>query len=529
MNVQCRQRTISPMALALALTLFALPGVALAQNEGAAEDGPADQAIADHINRELATDQGVAAHRIEVRVTDGVVTMRGMVNNILAKRRAVRIARAVRGVRSVINNITVSPSMRSDKQVRKDVEAALVMGPAAESWEIEVAVDDGAVTLRGTVDSWAERRLAAKIVRGVRGVQAVENKLTIQFEEDRTDAEIKREIAAALEWDVHVDDALIEVAVEDGAVTLSGVVGSAAEKNQAVTDAYVAGVQSVEAGELAVKPWAADDRLRGDKFVDRSDEAIAEAVSDALLYDPRVAGFKVDVAVENGVATLRGTVGTLFAKRVATRDARNTVGVWRVKNYLKVRGEQPPTDEQIRSNVVDAIQRDPYVQRDDVSVSVIGGEVYLAGEVDTYFQKTQADDIASQVPGVVEVNNNLLVADAWTPPTPSPYVDEHVWLPGAGRYVLPEGFDPAKSDWAIAQDIRDELWWSPFVDAEQITVSVDDGVARLTGKVETWDERQAAATNAFEGGAVEVDNDLQIVYGPEYYQADKEKEDQQQG
>jgi osmotically-inducible protein OsmY len=55
------------------------------------------------------------------------------------------------------------------------------------------------------------------------------------------------------------------------------------------------------------------------------------------------------------------------------------------------------------------------------------------------------------------------------------------------------------------------------VDRDEVTVTVDDGVAELTGTVETWNERRAAEENAYEGGAVTVDNDLGVEFGPDYY------------
>jgi osmotically-inducible protein OsmY len=66
-----------------------------------------------------------------------------------------------------------------------------------------------------------------------------------------------------------------------------------------------------------------------------------------------------------------------------------------------------------------------------------------------------------------------------------------------------------RSEWEIVEDIRDELFWSPFVDSDDIMVTVDDGTATLTARVESLDERCAATENAFEGGAVA--NDLRIV------------------
>ena len=69
-------------------------------------------------------------------------------------------------------------------------------------------------------------------------------------------------------------------------------------------------------------------------------------------------------------------------------------------------------------------------------------------------------------------------------------------------------------DWEIAQDIKNELWWSRFVDKDHIAVSVLDGVATLTGEVDSLRERHAVTANAYEGCAKQVCNRLKVKYGP---------------
>lgn len=53
-----------------------------------------------------------------------------------------------------------------------------------------------------------------------------------------------------------------------------------------------------------------------------------------------------------------------------------------------------------------------------------------------------------------------------------------------------------------------------------IDMTVDDGLATLTDSVSTLPERQAATENALEGNASIVDNDLIVIYGPDYYKSD---------
>jgi osmotically-inducible protein OsmY len=67
-----------------------------------------------------------------------------------------------------------------------------------------------------------------------------------------------------------------------------------------------------------------------------------------------------------------------------------------------------------------------------------------------------------------------------------------------------------KTDAAIKEDIEDELFWSPFVDLDEVTVKVDGGTAILTGEVDSLGEYEAATENALEGGAHEVDNNLVV-------------------
>lgn len=478
-----------------------------------AEEPLDDVEIINAVDDRLIADPGTPAYEVEVSCVDGVVTLDGSVNNILAKDRAVKLASTVKGVRGVVNRLDVEAPFRSDTEIREDVEDALAWDPVTEAWEITATVSDGVVTLDGATDSWQEKQLAAKVAKGVKGVKGIDNEIAVDFKTDRLDSEIREEVVDSLRWDTFVDDALIDVAVDDGDVTLTGTVGSLAEKNRAYTKAWVAGVKSVDNDDLHVKWWARDKRLRKDKYVSRSDEEIEEAVNDVFLYDPRVYSFDVNVAADDGYVTLRGTVDNLKAKRAAAQGARSVVGVWQVKNRIKVR-PGTPSDNRIEDNVEDALVRDPYVERYEINVSVVDGEVYLYGDVDSTFEKAQADDVAARQVGVRGVSNFLTVNDPDTA-VYDPYVDDW-YLYDYDWYVTTDGMT-ADTDWQIEADIESELYWSPFVDSDEVNVDVDDGRAHLTGTVDTWNEREAATENALEGGAVVVDNDLTVDFGPDYY------------
>jgi osmotically-inducible protein OsmY len=471
--------------------------------------GLTDVNIMESVEKELIMDPAVILNTIDVAVNQGVVTLTGTVDNILAKERAARIAETVRGVRSVVNRIDVRPVLpRSDRELARDVEDAFLTDSATESFEVEVEVENGLVTLTGTVDSWQEKRLAGIVAKGVRGVTGLENGIDVIAKKARSDTEILSEVRKTLRWDALVDHALIDVSAEEGRVRLSGVVGSAAEKRRALIDAHVAGVKRVDGTELEVKLWARDEDLRKDKYVAVSDSAVRRAVEDALLYDPRVVSLNVTTRVEDGEVTLRGVVDDLKEKRAAAADARNTVGVLSVKNRLRVRPERPIRPELLERKANQAVGRDPYLETYEITVEVAGGTATLLGRVDSYYEKAQAEDLISRIEGIREVRNKLAVDYDLRYFVHDPYLDD--LDPSDYSWYRPEPVNPEGGDAEIEAEIAYELWWSPFVDEDDVQVNVINGRAELTGEVGTWAEYGAAARNAYEGGAVWVDNRLRV-------------------
>lgn len=495
-------------AAAIVAAAFLIAGAGAAP---ALQDEVTDANIRSVVEDRLFFDQAVPFDPIDVSCTSGIVTLTGTTDSLLAKELAARLAETVKGVRSVVNRIRVEPGEdRSAGALRKDIEAALVADPATESFEIDVLADeDGHVTLAGTVESWQERRLVAKVAKAVSGVTELTNDIDIDYDADRADQEIKPEIEEALRWNALVDHRLIEVNVNDGVVTLSGTVGAAAEKRQAHWDAWVAGVTAVNDEHLKVRDWAREEMQRTTGTVAKSASAIRDAITAANMHDPRVKSFNVTPQVNGSMVTLRGVVDNLKAKRAAARNARNTAGVARVINRLKVRTTVDRTDEQIETAVRNALLRDPYVDRYQITVNVINGTAYLSGDVDTYFEKAQADDAASRVNGVTTVSNALDVADSNWPLVYDPYV--HDWYAYDYRWYDYEPGYTAKSESELRDDVESELWWSPFVDSNEVNTMVDAGVVTLTGTVDSWSERRAATNNALEAGAVRVINNLVVM------------------
>jgi osmotically-inducible protein OsmY len=213
--------------------------------------------------------------------------------------------------------------------------------------------------------------------------------------------------------------------------------------------------------------------------------------------------------LQAGYVTLKGTVNNLQAKRAAKNTARNVIGVFGVYNYLKVRPVNIPEDSELKADITSSLQKHPLVDRFQINVYVINGVAYLNGKVDTYFEKSQAENIASKTTGVVDVKNNLEVKGSGD----YDYYDYYGW----NTYYPPSydiDIDIRKSDTEIKNSIESQLWWSPYVNQDDVEVSVSNGTAVLTGTVETEREKRYAEINALEGGAKKVDNNIIVLYLP---------------
>lgn len=465
---------------------------------------PDDIDINDAIQDEFMFDHAVNNNKVDVTVTNGIVALTGEVTNLKAKERATKIAELVKGVRSVSNRIEVDPSVYlSDAVIRDNVEDALLKDPATDLFEIGVSVDDKVVTLTGTVDSYQEKQLVADVAKSVKGVTGLENEVDINYKENRTDYEIKNEIRAALKWNEMIDDGLIRVAVDNGNVDLTGSVSSAAEKTNAMHASWVAGVTSVDVSDLKVEWWLEDEDLR--KYKDKSvaDVEIQQAIQDAAIYDPRVNSFDISVDADMAWVTLRGNVDNLQAKTAAERLAENTYGVKGVTNRIKVKTDDVE-DSEVQSDINEALSENAITEAWDIGVFVENGVATLAGRVDSYLEKAEAEWVASNVEGVNEVNNILEISYPygyyWY--GNYPYYDLFITRP-VDTYAIPD-------DGRIKAEVSREIWWSPYIDREQVQITVENGVVSLEGTVDSFREYKEAAENAWEGGAYAVDNELVI-------------------
>ena len=357
------------------------------------------------------TKKGVTSHLIEVTTRGGVVELTGATDSLLARRRAEEIALAVCGVRGVVNELVVNGADVASAELHLSVQQALADDPATRDYNLRCTVSGGMVWLTGTVRSWAEKQLALRVVEGVRGVrQIVADQLMICHEgPPKTDQELTSQLREILDWDIRVNQKHVQVHTSDRVVYLTGSVGAATVKRRIESLAYELGAVHVDGRALLVTHWATEPELEREENMERTDEAVGQAVRDTFRRDPRLHEAEPQVQVHNGTVTLAGTVDNLRACQCAEHDARHVIGVSEVQNLLKVRTKHFWSDAEVSQQLTAALKRDPYLNNYTFTLTVVNGRVTLHGWVHNRFEQEQAYEVASGVNGVVDVENRVAI------------------------------------------------------------------------------------------------------------------------
>lgn len=137
-----------------------------------------DEEIARSAVNSLNWNTSVPAGRIRVQVSKGWVTLEGTVDWQFQKKAAARAIRSLIGVRGVSNLVSVEPAV-SPGVVSAAIEAALKRSAEIDADEITVDTDGDAVTLSGSVSSWAERQEAERAAWAAPGVREVKNLIAV--------------------------------------------------------------------------------------------------------------------------------------------------------------------------------------------------------------------------------------------------------------------------------------------------------------------------------------------------------------
>jgi osmotically-inducible protein OsmY len=215
--------------------------------------------------------------------------------------------------------------MKTDTEIRRDVESELQWDPSVDEKKIAVIVNDGVATLTGEVCHFAAKWVAEDIAKRVSGVRAIANEIKVNMPLSgvRSDTDIAVAAANALNWHVATGGAPIKPVVIDGWVTLSGKVQWGFQKTAAESAIrYLMGVKGVT-NDIVVASTV--------KVAD-----VKQKIEDAFKRHALLDAKGIEVKVDSSTVTLKGHVHTWQEHADAAHAAWAAPGVSYVENRLMI-------------------------------------------------------------------------------------------------------------------------------------------------------------------------------------------------
>lgn len=215
--------------------------------------------------------------------------------------------------------------MKTDLEIQKDVMEELKWEPFLNSSEIGVSVKNGIVSLSGTVDNYAKKIMAEKAARKIEGVKAVAEEIEVKLADSgwRDDVEIAEAILNTLKWQTSLDEDQVKIKVENGWVTLDGIVNWIFEKNK-ITELVenLLGVRGITC-LIKVAPQIPINEVK-------------RKINAAFHRSATVDASNITIETAGNTVILTGKVRSLTEKKDAEDAAWLAPGVTEVKNDLVV-------------------------------------------------------------------------------------------------------------------------------------------------------------------------------------------------
>jgi osmotically-inducible protein OsmY len=214
--------------------------------------------------------------------------------------------------------------MQADEELARLVTQAIQRDERLSSQQIEISVNEGVVTLIGSVQSYHRKIAAAEVASSFEGCCDIINDLTVEPPDHLTDEKIADNVRAALCSQADTIEGTIVVSVASGVVRLNGNAKSYWEHVAAEDIArFARGAKEVENFLLVTLP------------ADMANKRLGQDIEAALSQSYGVKARRIDVAMSEGAVVLSGKVPSLAEREMAERVAR-LFRLRQVRNELTV-------------------------------------------------------------------------------------------------------------------------------------------------------------------------------------------------
>ncbi len=214
----------------------------------------------------------------------------------------------------------------------------------------------------------------------------------------------------------------------------------------------------------------------------KTNEELQKDVQESIQWEPLLHAAEIGVTASSGVITLTGTVDSYGKKMQAEEAAKKVLGVKAVVENIDIffGSMYSKQDSEIVGNILTVYQHDWKIPEDKVKIKVEKGWVTLEGEFNWYYQKEAAAESIRNLPGVKGITNDITIK-------------------------------AAIKDEIEKEDIESALHRNPAFHNQNIKIDVSGTKVTLSGKVDSWYQKEEAARVAWKTPGIDlVNNKIEV-------------------
>jgi osmotically-inducible protein OsmY len=216
----------------------------------------------------------------------------------------------------------------------------------------------------------------------------------------------------------------------------------------------------------------------------KSNEELQKDVMDAIKWEPLLNAAEIGVTVKDGVVTLSGIVNNYSKKAEAEHAAKNVTGVNAVVEKIEIKfdSNEKKNDNSLADEIVHSLKSKWDIPDNKIKVKVENGWITLDGELHWNYQKQSAVRSINSISGITGITNNIVI-----------------------KSEIHDGIEKKDIELALLRN------WA--IDDSDIKVSVEDNIVNLSGKVDSWYQKDEAGRIAWNApGVSKVRNEIIVDF-----------------